>query len=323
MDLPALGRAYRDLRPQLDEIASELKFHLVEHVRSCGVKGANVSSRVKETDSFVKKAWERSLRGEPWDDAIQQCSDKVGGRVDVVYLADVMSLRAAIEADDSFQVVKVDDKAVSLGPNQLGYGGLHIDVYPPGRREEHFLCEIQLRTHAQAAWAMASHELDHKGPAEPTSEQLRRLNRLTALVELFDEVVDQVKDEIMESPGYPLAVLLNRLDSLWRALVGQPYNAGLTERILQTLLDDMDRTEAARLSEDLSAFVEARNEDILAALAGSGDDPLLTQPESLLVFFFLDRDKWNFEERWTQGGLDWQLLESAALGFGVRLGQPS
>lgn len=327
MDLPALGAAYGELRPALTETAAALEGHLDGIIRSQGIRGANVSSRVKETASFIKKVWERSVSGDGWDDPLSQCTDKVGCRADVVYHRDVQILREAIEADDDLEVVKIDDKAMKLGPAGLGYGGLHIDVVPRSCVElvgyERAQCEIQVRTHAQAAWAMASHELSYKGPGEVSELQQRRLNRLTALVELFDDVVDQVSGEIMTSENYPISKLIDRLEGLWLTCSGQPYSAELTSSLLATLLSDLTHDEASQLSEEVAEFVEERRAKIARSLSEAVDHPLLTQPEALFLYYCLENDKYGFVDNWRSKGLDWDLLDSAATKLGIRIPQPT
>ena len=324
LDLLALRADYAEIFPRLETVARDLEKCLRHLVNRNGVKGANVTSRVKTVDSFLKKAWQRSLTGEPWQNALRDCPDKIGCRIDVVYLADVYALAGAVKDEESLDVQKLEDKAVQLGPDALGYGGVHVDLIPDALPEgltgEYARCEVQLRTHAQAAWAMASHELGYKGPMEITDDQRRRLNRLTALVELFDDVVDQVSKEIMDSPDYPLAVLIRRLESLWLRIVGRSYSDALTRTVLSELLDTLSKDEANALIERVSEFVDSHRAEIVAA--SEEDHPILTQPESMLVYYCLSSDKYTFTDQWQEKGLDWDLLDSAAIKLGVRLPQP-
>lgn len=323
MDLKKLGDLYDELHPDLQEIADSLTSYLKDLVRKTGVKGANVSSRVKDKDSFLKKVLQKSFKGEPWTDPIVECTDKVGCRIDVVYLADVFRLRDEIEREANLKVQKIDDKAVELGADSLGYGGVHIDAYPPGREDDFATCEIQLRTHAQAAWAMASHELSYKGPVGTTDEQRRGLNRLTALVELFDEEVDRISKEIMNSPSFPLSIVIRTLESLWLTKIGRPYREDLTAAVVATLLEGISEDDAKTLSDRISAFADERAEQIVEAVRALDHDPLMSQPELLLIYFSLSEDKFAFLDLWIKKGLDARLLDEAAVQLAIKLPQPS
>lgn len=79
-----------------------------------------MSSRVKDKDSFLKKVLQKSFKREPWTDPIVECTDKVGCRIDVVYLADVFRLRDEIEREANLKVQRIDDKTVELGADSLG-----------------------------------------------------------------------------------------------------------------------------------------------------------------------------------------------------------
>lgn len=323
MDLKSVGARYDEIESELQEMALELERHLYGLVARTGVKGANVSSRVKQKDSFLKKALQKSVEGGPWKDPIVDCTDKVGGRVDVVYRADVLKLAEEIKSDGKLSVQKVDDKALGLGADSLGYGGVHIDAFLAGHEDEFAICEIQLRTHAQAAWAMASHELSYKGPVEPTDEQKRGLNRLTALVELFDEEVDRISEEIMNSPGFPLSTLIRTLESLWLTKVGKPYREDLTAAVVTSLLGGMSEDEAHSLSEQISAFADEHSEELLEAIQGLDHDPLMTQPELLLIYYELCEDKYAFLDLWIEKGFDPRLLDEVAVQLSIKLPQPS
>lgn len=323
MDLKDLGTRYDEVKPELHDIADSLESYLCDLVARAGVKGANLTSRVKAKDSFLKKALQKSVRGDPWNDPIVDCTDKVGSRVDVVYLADVHRLVEEIEQDGILKVLDVDDKAVQLGADSLGYGGVHIDAYLAGRESDYAICEIQLRTHAQAAWAMASHELSYKGPIGTTDEQRRGLNRLTALVELFDEEVDRISKEITDSPDFPLSIVIRTLESLWLTKVGKPYREDLTVAVVTSLLEGISEDDARHLSEQISVFADEHAEQIVKTVSALEDDPLMTQPELLLIYHQLSDDKYTFLDLWIEKGFDPRLLDEAAVQFSIKLPQPS
>lgn len=329
VDLEQLRRDYNAVKPALDTICEELHAWLKDTTRQLGIVDPRISSRVKETPSLLLKALKREYEGKPWDRPLEEASDKVGLRVDVVYLAEVDHLRDALcAATDRFLTIEVDDKLKNfLGEDRLGYRGVHFDVVPrdlpDGIDSEMAKCEIQVRTNAQAAWAMATHDLVYKGPVEAGEGLKRRVNRLTALLELFDEVVDLARSEMMGKSGYPLAIVVKALESAMMTFAARPYDRELTRTITTALTADLDADGAHQLARDLSQFA-VDHHDKLATLYDRIDSghPMLGQPESLLIFCALEGDKYMLQERWVDAELPYPFLDALATAWGVPLPAP-
>lgn len=84
--------------------------------------------------------------------------------------------------------------------HELGYLGLHFLILPRTQdlaSDEFFLeeriCELQVHTIAQSAWAMNDHSAFYKAGGAANPRLRRRMNRLIALVELFDDEMRAVR----------------------------------------------------------------------------------------------------------------------------------
>lgn len=322
-------RGFEALEPQLEEIEEQVQDWLKSVVRQLRLVEPRVTSRVKKPHSFVLKILTREREGRPWTEPLVESTDKVGARVDVVFLNDVSALKDRIlAATDVFEILKVEDKLEDeLHADRLGYHGVHFDVrvreLPKGIGPEHAVCEIQVRTNAQAAWAMAGHDLTYKAPVETSVRQLRRMNRLTALLELFDEEVRHAVSDMMGSEGYPVAIVIRGLERTWMQHVAERYNRALTRDIVTALVGDLTADQAHDLESELEAFqeehVDRLNEIYEHPFVGS---PFKAQPESILIFYELERRPSDLQQRWIDAGLDHDLLDELATIWGRRLPAP-
>jgi len=206
----------------------------------------------------------------------------------------------------------------------VGYSGVHIDAVPLERRglaREHATCEIQIRTNAQAAWAMASHELAYKPVVKRSDDEKRRVFRLTALLELFDEQILHSRDELMSDPNYPVARLIHALrDARFQFRAGE-FNTALTHDMVSRLVDAESLKNVDKLVDYVSTFAHVHEGKLNNVL--SRDYPsLLTQPEAILIFMKLEDDIHNCQEIWHAAGLPNGLLEKMANAWGKRLPPP-
>lgn len=318
---------YEAIRTPLDAVVGDLKGHLAEFCRRLRIYAPRIEGRTKDTHSLLLKIFRKEREGRVYSDPLVETSDKVGVRADLVYAGDVDRLVALIrQSTDIFEPITdadVEDKRLTLGSDRVGYLGVHISVVPKelrGLAPALARCEIQIRTNAQAAWAMASHDLVYK-PLVPISEmEKRRVNRLTALMELFDEQVDYARDAATNSEQYPLAVIVAALESARFQFLGTEYDIRTTAEIVRALEGNQTAATASELVSRMSAFV-AENQSALSTLL-RGKYPLLTsQPEAILIYMRLEEDRFAIDSRWTEAGLSRRLLEELADAWGKPLAE--
>lgn len=165
---------------------------------------ASVTARVKDPDSFQAKAAKarETDSGEPkYVRPLTSIHDQVAVRVVVLHSGYLSHARDLIQAQPRLIVEERDDKAaVHRANGSFGYHGIHllvrpvdVGIKPPGDPEFGVLdrVEIQVRTHAQHAWAEVEHGLRYKSNSidDDTS---RKLDRVAALLETADDILETI-----------------------------------------------------------------------------------------------------------------------------------
>ena len=295
---------------------------MVQDVLAAGVKQQGIQCglrcRTKDVASFLKKALRKGGE-DPWE----EIRDKAGVRAVVVYDEQVGRVREVIRT--CFDVRQEEDKREWLTPETLGYLGVHFQVVLLDRDVEDkpdvkdLECEVQLHTRAQNLWATVSHELLYKAVSDPPGTVKRSIHRLMALLELFDEEVERCRDVALKQPGMEGAKMLAELERHFLRLTARGYDQQLSRQVIDVLRPLFTEGELATYRDRLDAFVASRQEKLQQLYEDYRDDdrnPLMSQPESLLVFERLDSDKFNLVEAWA-GRLPNTLLESLAAIWGV------
>jgi ppGpp synthetase/RelA/SpoT-type nucleotidyltranferase len=219
---PELIRAFLDLRPQYEQLVSEVAYILKKRLTEKNVEVAAVTGRAKTMKSFAGKISRKAYK-----DPLKEITDFAGVRCVYLYLSDRSSIEAIIESD--FEIVEKVNKLEEKKPEEFGYGALHYLVKlgkkTSGARYDDLkdlICEIQVRTVVQDSWAIIDHHLVYKQEGDAPSILRRKLNSLAGLFETADSQFDQIRNEREKyreqlakegKTKEPVAVELN-LDSL-------------------------------------------------------------------------------------------------------------
>ncbi len=203
-----------------------------------------------------------------------------------------------------------DDKRDVLGSERIGYLGLHCAAQiRPGALDESdsdltgLRAELQVHTKAESAWATAAHDSLYKAVVDIPAPVSRRLYRLAALAEIFDDQVERFLVELHELPDF--AVLDAIVPALERLLLGFTTRVG--DRGLSALLvprlADLYNEEAPRIvPERIAPFVESNEEQIHELYRRHEGDAranlLLYQPEALMLLERMEVDPYRLLSAW-------------------------
>ncbi|MGJ3250892.1 MAG: hypothetical protein ACFE0J_07145 [Elainellaceae cyanobacterium] len=329
LDPDALREAYEKQRPLYKEFASYVCDVLDREIRQRNIRVLSVKHRAKEVESFVRKA----LR-QQYFSPINEITDKAGVRVTTVYLNSLKHISNLVS--EKFLVHKHEDKRLSLNPHELGYLGIHFEVSlktdefqcdVAHEKYKDLICEIQLHTQAQNLWAGVSHELLYKPVDQELSIQTKRdIFRLIALVEIFDNEIENAREEMskaMSDESYPQEIkILRKLEEYFRRFTDKPFDKELSAKIINRLMMTFESQKTSEIDSTLDEFIESKKDKIKEIFDDYSDDerrnPLLFQPESLLIFERLEHNSFLLKEIWNQF-FPLRLLESFGAIWGVRV----
>jgi len=317
----AMAEAYASERPAYEELADMLGTRLQHGLDEHGLETI-VSWRAKKIDSFVKKALRKG-----YQDPLEQIGDKAGVRVIVHYLADVARVEELVR--QLCHVDRRESKLDALAYDELGYLGVHFDVRPkppaitgattPGLEQRR--AEIQVHTKAQSAWAVVSHELLYKSAVQAPDDLRRAITRLVALVELFDAEVARFRQAVESHPDFNEMSVLKPLDDEIVRFTDRRPDPGLSVLSIPAVVRLYSEPPEDVFETRIKPFLRAQSVRLTSIFDHYKDDeranPLLFQPEALLIFERLEYDRDRLKACWPVDKLPLDLLESMAAIWGV------
>ena len=302
IDSEYLRRRWESERPIYASLCNLVKRRIRAESRARGIV-CEVSSRVKETDSLIKKAIKKDYAN-PYDDI----RDKAGVRVVCTYKDSLQLIEDLI--DDLFVVRSSEDMSSTLFYDQVGYSGIHFEVclrctdsaVSATTDLDEKPCEVQLLTRAQSLWADVSHELAYKPLLQSSDETKRLVHLQSALMEIFDNQTAEIRRVMMKSPEFLENRMLDELSKQFHRFTASDYDRELSLMILGSVKEMFAEDDIARFGVLLEDFIECRRSTIQGVFALYASDSrrsfLLFQPESLLLYMCMQRDRFRLKDVW-------------------------
>ena len=275
--------ARRDLEVEYEQHAAVLEKALHELHRRLRVSltsdaiRPDIKYRVKTFESLYEKVLRRARQQELQDEIV--VTDLLGIRVVCPFVEDITEIERAIRA--GFDVTEVERKGDNLSAVEFGYSSIHLLVQIPQDIRDGFhlsgrrVCEVQLRTILQDAWAEVEHELVYKAELTPLDTKLKRkLAALNANLTLSDIIFQEIRDyqRSMQSK------LMRRRETFWSQLSGVPLTQAESES-LETAGDaDTIHTGSDTIDGMLIQALHAHNQKEYAVAIQLYSDILAYQP---------------------------------------------
>ncbi|CAH0122585.1 MULTISPECIES: GTP pyrophosphokinase family protein [unclassified Paenibacillus] len=192
---------YVRLFPVYKSLANKVESIVREVLNSSGASYYTISSRVKEIDSFSKKA-----RKEKYKNPIKDIKDLAGIRVITFVKSEVNQVCNILKPLFDIDHLHSVDKTKELGNDRVGYRSVHYVAQlteerlrlPEYQIYKGMSFEIQVRTILEHAWADISHDRNYKfsGVLPPENDIQRRFSLASATLELVDREFDNLAKEI-------------------------------------------------------------------------------------------------------------------------------
>ena len=218
---------YREAKPVLERMLVEIPALLRETLAKNGIIVTAVDARIKTEESLKGKL---ELKGNKYA-SLSDITDIFGARIITFYTDDVDRIAAMVE-----QLFEIDwdnsvDKRMLHQLDSFGYNSLHYICRMP---EFPFRFELQLRTTLQHAWASINHDIGYKTGVEIPREYLRRINRLSGILEMADDEFSRIRSEITDYRRRVQQLVQNgKLDDV--LLDGDTFNSYLQARPFDSL----------------------------------------------------------------------------------------
>lgn len=198
-----IKETYETYVPYLTSVMQNIEKRLEENIQLSSQP--TYKSRVKVFDSYYKKI----LRVKPHEAAVSDrlvcLTDMMGIRIICAFLEDLSVVLE--ELRPLFKIKEIERKGASQNFKEFGYESIHVlveipdDCIPRGTAFSDLtlpsdaVCEIQIRTILQDAWAEVEHELIYKSEFSPFDLPLRRkLASMNASLSLADIIFQEIRD---------------------------------------------------------------------------------------------------------------------------------
>ncbi|HRH41928.1 MAG TPA: hypothetical protein PKY82_09810, partial [Pyrinomonadaceae bacterium] len=184
---PEIIKQFLDQRSDYEKLCAEVAYILTRHLNNAQIEFSTITHRCKTLNSFLEKVQRKS-----YHDPITEMTDFAGVRVVCLYIDDLPRVEKVIA--EHFEITEKIDKLTYKRTDEFGYGAIHFVVKlgktSSGARYDDLkdlVCEIQIRTVLQDAWAIIDHHLVYKNESNIPSFLRKKLNLLAGNFESADE----------------------------------------------------------------------------------------------------------------------------------------
>lgn len=157
-----------------------------------------IKSRIKKFDSYFNKILRLLSKKKAYRKAFD-IYDILGVRIVCPFLDNLQTVENYVK--QTYDVIQVECKGGEHSFREFGYKSTHFLIHVPEKVLEGchaagpLICEIQLRTILQDAWAEVEHELIYKTDFAPFDEPMKRkLAALNANLTLSDTLFQEIRD---------------------------------------------------------------------------------------------------------------------------------
>lgn len=189
-----LNLIYDKYRPQYENILRKVTRKINRLLIHTSIE-TTTKYRLKSFNSFFNKL--SQLRNE--NEKPVAINDFLGIRIICPFIEDLTQVEEIIS--DNFTILEVERKGEKHSFREFSYDSIHLlidieDIYENGSIPHvRKVCEIQLRTILQEAWAEVEHELIYKANFSLLNEPIKRkLASLNASLTLSDIIFQEIRD---------------------------------------------------------------------------------------------------------------------------------
>lgn len=289
MDLEALRDEFTKKVDIFKHLEEEALFIIKTSLTERGIKIHDISSRIKEFESFIQKAERKQL-----ENPFEEIKDIVGIRIVCLFLSDIPLIADAIR--QSFKVLSEDNKIEDCEVSSFGYLSFHFIVSlkeecsgPRYDQVKGVPVEIQVRTIAMHAWATISHYLDYKTDVDVPKDLRRDFFALSGLFfvadkhfEMFFRSAKESRDKMSATPKKVLIQSNHEinLDSLSAYLAAKfPDRERADPLRISGLISEL-RKKGFRTISEVDKFIEEKMKEALSLEKSMSEENLIRDSDN-------------------------------------------
>ena len=163
-----IEKRYESYRPAFNEILDKIENLLKQKINL--PSNPTYKARIKSFPSYYKKILRQKAKESSESIELVTLTDMIGIRVICAFVEDLALVEKQVV--ESFDVKEIERKGADQSFKEFGYESVHILIAIPENclpesgispeLRKNLVCEIQVRTILQDAWAEVEHELIYK-----------------------------------------------------------------------------------------------------------------------------------------------------------------
>lgn len=196
-----IEKRYESYRPAFNEILDKIENLLKQKISL--PSNPTYKARIKSFPSYYKKILRQKAKESSQSIELVTLTDMIGIRVICAFVEDLALVEKQVV--ESFDVKEIERKGADQSFKEFGYESVHILIAIPENclpesgispeLRKNLVCEIQVRTILQDAWAEVEHELIYKSEFTPFDMPLKRkLASMNASLSLADIIFQEIRD---------------------------------------------------------------------------------------------------------------------------------
>lgn len=211
--------------------------------------------RAKAIDSFARKSQLTNKDKSPkYTDPLNQITDLAAVRVIVFLRSDVEDVCEAIKNIlTPYENEDVGERVFSQG--RFGYQSIHFLVeldkavyLPKEKKIKKAICEIQVRTLLQHAWAEMEHDIQYKADFDIPADLKKRFSALAGALEICDREFERIQNDSEELKRKVASQLVSSLtDEHLRDKLAPDHSKEQTFKSVRELIFERRFSEAVAL----------------------------------------------------------------------------
>lgn len=290
-----------DRRPELEAWGRFVMESIKAKVDPKSVSLQIVATRAKEVEVAVGKIARKN-----YADPASQMTDLVGVRFVVLISPQIDPIASIIESIPAWTATldRDADEEIKAAPENFGYQSKHYVVrnknlltYDGQIIQPDLLCEIQVRTILQHAYAEITHDSIYKPAAGKIPPKARRFVASSmALIETADHLFCETM-RLLEEENRPRNQLWKALVDLHNSVLGD-VGTGYDEKLNLEVLDGLQQYSADTAVEEIKFLFQKRPALLDKVRKRISTDPFWSQPTALFAYWLVGKDSMHAFNSW-------------------------